>query len=156
MGNKMGRSIVAAAPASAGPATRGVPDGDATSVSADQYGDRFMKLIPGEVITLYLSLVAMLDQPLKAAHDAGEAVDITKLWVVLALCAGGTLLYLRVAMKVKDNVQLAISVSAFFVWAFAIGGPFRYTDWYDPFYAGMAVAAFTFAAPLLPMGGTKK
>jgi hypothetical protein len=154
----MGRSIVAATPASAGPATRGVPDGDAapTSAPADQYGDRLMKLIPGEVITLYLSLVAMLDEPLKTAHDAGETPDMTKLWVVLALCAGGTLLYLRVAMKVKDKTQLAISVGAFFVWAFAIGGPFRYTDWYDPFYAGVAVAAFTFAAPLFPMGGTKK
>jgi len=154
----MGRSIVAAAPASAGPATRGVPDGDAapTSAPADRYGDRLMKLIPAEVITLYLSLVAMLDQPIKTAYQAGEELDMTKPWVVLGLCAGATVLYLRVALKVKDKVQLAISVSAFFVWAFAIGGPFRYTGWYDAFYAGMAVAAFTFAAPLLPMGGTKK
>ena len=73
-------------------------------------------------------------------------------WVVLVLCAAATWLYLRVAQKVTDGLQLGISVCAFCIWAFAIGGPFKDFDWYSGTYAGIALAMFTFLVPLIPMG----
>lgn len=151
MENKMGRSIVAAAPASAGPATRGVPDGDSapTSAQGDQYSDRLLKLIPGEVISLYLSLVAILS-------SSNEATSEYAPWVLLVFGAGATFLYLRVAQKVDNFTQLGMSVAAFCVWAIAIGGPFADQSWYSGTYAGMTLAAFTFVAPLVPISEEAK
>ncbi len=143
----MGRSIVVASPAPERVATRGVPDGDAPSQGApsDPYGDRLMKLIPGEVIGLYLSMTAILS----SSNDANSAAAP---WVLLILGAAATLLYLRIGQKVGDKVQLLTSVAAFCVWAIAIGGPFAEQSWYSGTYAGMALASFTFIAPLIPMG----
>lgn len=143
----MGRAIVATAATPAGSATRGVPDGDAPPINApaDPYGDRLLKLIPGEVISLYISMVAILS-------STDDKTGPYAPWVILALGAGATFLYLRVTLKVSDVRQLGVSVGAFCVWAFAIGGPFKDLSWYSGAYAGMALAAFTFVAPMIPMG----
>ena len=144
----MGRAIVRARPA--GPtdsATRGVPDGDEAAISAapDPYADRLLKIIPGEVISLYLSMVAIL-------ASSNDADPVFAPWIVLFACAAATWLYLRIAQKVKDRLQLGVSVAAFCVWAFAIGGPFKDLEWYSGTYAGLALALFTFLVPMIPMG----
>jgi hypothetical protein len=102
-------------------------------------------LIPGEVISLYLSMVAILSSSNDAKSDYAP-------WVLLAFGAGATFLYLRLALKVQNVTQLGMSVAAFCVWAIAIGGPFADQSWYSGTYAGMTLAAFTFVAPLIPMG----
>ena len=143
----MGRSIVAAGPVVAASATRGVPDADgpAPASSADPYGDRLLKLIPGEVISLYLSMVVIIEN----SNDPQHAIVP---WVLLTMGAGATYLYLRVAQKVRNVAQLGMSVAAFCVWAIAIPGPLTEQTFISGTYAGMALAAFTFVAPLVPMG----
>jgi len=143
----MGRAIVAAGRPAAADGTRGVPDGDETPISApaDPYGDRLLKLIPGEVISLYLAMVAII-------ANSSDAKDQYAPLVILGIGAAATWLYLRVTQKVKNVLQLGVSVCAFCVWAFAIGGPLKDVLGYSGTYAGIALALFTFVAPMIPMG----
>lgn len=144
----MGRAIVASKPSplSTGTASRGVPDGDAAAESSgDKYGDRLLKLIPGEVISLYLSMVAIVSN----SEDAKD--DTWAPWVILSIGAIATWAYLRYTLKVTNPVQLSVSVAGFLVWAFTIGGPFQEFEWYSGTYAGIALATFTFMAPMIPI-----
>jgi hypothetical protein len=54
----------------------------------------------------------------------------------------------RVA-KVSKGVQLAVSTTAFAVWAFALGGAFETLAWYQLFIGSVALVAFTFFVPFI-------
>jgi hypothetical protein len=73
-------------------------------------------------------------------------------WLVFGFGAAATFFYLRVTLKVMDPRQLALSVTAFGVWAFTIGEPFSQYNWYNGTYAGLLLIAYTFVAPQVPVG----
>lgn len=142
----MSRAIVGP-PATAKVATRGVPEGVAQAAPpADDYSDKLLKLIPGEVIGVYLSMTAILGS---SADEIHEYVP----WLVFLFGMVATYFYLRVTLKVTDLRQLLVTVGAFCVWAYAVGLPFQeQPDWYNGTYAGLLLAAYTFIAPKIPMG----
>jgi hypothetical protein len=147
----MGRSIVTRSAKSSAPevSTRGVPDGDFMGEPVDEpddYGDRLLKLIPGEVVGVYLSMQAIL----KNAQDVNMAIVP---WVVFAFGVFATWFYLRVPLKVNNARQIAITVGAFCVWAFTIGAPFdkAHLPWWSSTYAGLLLLAYTFIAPKIPL-----
>lgn len=148
----MGRAIVtrsAKAPAS-DVSTRGVPDGDfmgdVGNNQPDNYGDRLLKLIPGEVVGVYLSMQAILQN----AQDVNMAIVP---WVVFTFGVFATWFYLRVPLKVSNTRQIVITVGAFCVWAFTIGTPFdkAHLAWWSSTYAGLLLLAYTFIAPKIPL-----
>lgn len=141
----MPRAIIAAVPAGNGAATRGVPDGDFKAApAADDYSDKLLKLIPGEVIGVYLSMQAIL----KNANNIAEIVP----WLVFFFGALATYFSLRFTLKVTDRRQLVVTVGAFLVWALTIGSLPGQETWFNGTYAGLLLAAYTFIAPKIPMG----
>jgi hypothetical protein len=102
----------------------------------DNYKDRLLKYIPGEVVTLYLTLTAL------AASATGLPGWVG--WAILAVAIAGTWFYLRNYLNVTDQRQLSISTLSFCVWAFALGGPFATLSWYKPIYGGLLLPIFTF------------
>lgn len=158
----MGRSIVTKRSGvgggggkQSGATVRGVPDGDfvpsadvgGSADGGDDYADRLLKLIPGEVVGVYLSMQAILSN----AQDVNMAVVP---WLVFAFGVFATWFYLRVPLKVVNRRQILITVGAFCVWAFTIGAPFdkEHLDWWSPTYAGLLLLAYTFIAPKIPLG----
>ncbi|MFK7887657.1 MAG: hypothetical protein AB8G16_12425 [Gammaproteobacteria bacterium] len=151
----MSRSIVTKRPASPNVRTRGVPDGDfmgsddhgSGAEDIDNYGDRLLKLIPGEVVGVYLSMQAILSN----AQDVNMTVVP---WLVFAFGVFATWFYLYVPLKVVNRRQIVITVGAFCVWAFTIGAPFdkEHLAWWSPTYAGLLLLAYTFIAPKIPLG----
>ena len=143
----MSRAIVdAAAPAPASTGTRGVPDSDFTfsQASKDEYADKLLKLIPAEVIGVYLAMTSILD-------GSSDTIHTIVPWLVFAFGIFATWFYLRVSLKVTQRRQLALTIAAFCIWVFTIGGPFETLDWYRPTYAGLLLAAYTFMAPKVPI-----
>jgi hypothetical protein len=104
------------------------------------YRDRLFKYIPGEVVTLYLLLSAIIAPP-----DSPHFLR----WVVFFACLIGTPLYLRFPQKVAVPVQLVISTIAFAVWVFALGGPFSDIPGYKPIYGAVALPVFTFFVAII-------
>lgn len=145
----MGRQIVTAAPtAKANAGTRAGPGDDfkpaPVATATDDYSDKLLKLIPGEVIGVYLSMVTILK------HSRDEIADVVP-WVVFGFGILATWFYLRVTLGVKQLRQLLISTASFCVWAFTIGAPFDQQPWYNGTYAGLLLVAFTFLAPKIPL-----
>lgn len=102
----------------------------------DTYTSRLIKYIPAEVIALYLTLDTLI-------RSKGE-LHLAMYWGVFLFGIVATYLYLWRVQKVNKQLQLLISVIAYCVWVFAIGGPFVHLSWYDPLYAGLLLPSYTF------------
>ena len=111
---------------------------DLESPALDSYYNKLVKLIPAEIIALFLSL----DTITKSANYK------TLEWFIFAFCFVGTYLYLQRVTKVTKKNQIFISLGAYCVWVFAIGGPFAKLIWYDSIYAGVLMTCYTFLIPI--------
>ncbi len=109
----------------------------------DDYIERLIKYIPSEVIALYLTLDPLVRPTLGSPGPDNQIIH----WLIFIFCAFLTWFYLRRVLQVKKQVQLIISVGAFFVWVFAIGGPFVYFPWYKPLYGGILLPLYTAFIP---------
>ena len=97
-----------------------------------------LKLIPAEVIGVYLAMQSILS-------NAQEISRFTPL-VVFLFGVFATYFYLRFTLKVSNARQLLLSVGAFCVWAYSMSSP-EQLSWYNGTYAGLLLVAYTFIAP---------
>ncbi len=141
----MSRSIVTKTPAAETTRARGGPGSEpAPAKAADAYSDALLKLIPAEVIGVYLAMQTIL-------NNAQDIWEHTALVVFLfGICA--TYFFLRVVLKVTNKVQLLLSVGAFCVWAYSMSSPEQFR-WYNGTYAGLLLIGYTFIAPKIVTGG---
>ena len=124
-----------------------VPDDQSAVVSQndpDDYIDRLLKYIPTEIVAVFI-LVQGFVMKLDHASDPFKPI----LWGVFLLFAVLTPLYLWRILKVKKIIQLVISLVAFVVWVFALGGPFTTLGWYDPLYGQILLPIFTIVIALV-------
>lgn len=142
----MGRSIITSAPkpqmtARSGPGEQMPATQDNREV--DNYSDALLKLIPAEVIGVYMAMQSILG-------NAQQQPNIEIVFVIVFLFGiFATYFYLRFTMKVTSYVQLTLSVGAFCVWAYSLM-PENYS-WYNGMYAGLLLIAYTFIAPKIAM-----
>ena len=71
------------------------------------------------------------------------------LWVLLGVGLIVTPLYLWRVTNVSKPVQILLSLVAFGLWVFAIGGAFAVQSWYEPFVAGLLVILATLLMPIV-------
>jgi hypothetical protein len=118
------------------------PGGGAPQIP-DEYLSKVIKLIPAEVVSLYVALAGIIGA-------AGQNVNIPLLfWIVFIVCLVGTPLYLMRITKVSNLLQIGITTVAFAVWVFALGGPFALLSWYQPIYGALLLPIFTFFIPMI-------
>lgn len=123
---------------------------DITNV-VDDYKDKIIKLIPGEVVTAYLGIKGLMD----SAKEWIKNIEITE-WVIFGILLILTPLLYRKIYQVKGK-QLLVSTIAFAIWVFSIGGPFDYfflladgnISPVKGFYSGVTLILFTLITPLL-------
>ena len=141
----MGRAIITAPPRSsqAFPDLVQSPEGRTAprQQEPDTYRDRLFKYIPGEVVTLYLALSAIIASATDAPHFLS--------WVIFFVCLIGTPFYLRSLDKATPSLQLIISTLAFAVWIFALGGPFANIQGYKQVYGAVLLPIFTFLVAII-------
>jgi len=138
----MGRSIINTAPAPT-VAARGGPGSDPQPAAAvDGYGDALLKLIPAEVIGVYLAMQSILTNAKPEPHWVAFLV-------VFMFGVFATYFYLRVSLKVSNKLQLLLSVGAFCVWAYSMV-PQDYF-WHNGTYAGLLLIGYTFIAPKISL-----
>lgn len=99
-----------------------------------------LKLIPSEVVAVYLFLQGVLpDRLVPHLVVAGVLVLLTPL-------------YLRFAMGVSSAAQLVVSTLSTVIWIYALGqGPVRFlhAPLYEPWYGSAALAIWTLVPPML-------
>ena len=150
----MSRAIVAAAPVSGGVGTRGGLDDDGPSAppaQPDDYGDKLLKLIPAEVVGGYMSLISVLDGSEEVAHLELLCRQVVY-WMVLVAGFLATYFLMRFGFKVRDKRQIVVTLIAFLVWAYTLGGPFEISGVHSNTASGVLLTLFTFTVPKIPMG----
>jgi hypothetical protein len=126
-----------------------------TQTTKDQYLDRVAKMIPAEVIALYLFLDGMFKSlpvkpdPLpptdKTVYPPTELLIWVTFLIFIPLCAA----YMIRVARVKKNRQVVETVLAFVAWVAGVGGPFILWDWWFPAYGAAIVALYSFVVPMV-------
>jgi hypothetical protein len=111
------------------------------------YLDRLLKMIPGEVVGLYLVGSGFIpkDQPI-----------VLTVWALVCL-AGVVLIRAYGTADPKHNeppdwIHVAISTVAFIIWVYTLGGPFAAINLYIPYVGSLLVLAWTFFVPIFYKG----
>ncbi|MCW3997947.1 MAG: hypothetical protein NWF10_05185 [Candidatus Bathyarchaeota archaeon] len=114
---------------------------ETTTTKKDPYADKILKYVPGEAVGLYLTAIGLLS----TAKDQIPFDIMT--WVVFIGVLIVLPIYLWKAQEVEVWIQIAITMGAYVLWVFTIGGPFSQFSWYHPVYGALGVLFFTFIVP---------
>jgi hypothetical protein len=115
-------------------------------LSREPEDDRFAKLlkyIPTEIVGAYLTLQGVI---LTAFEGPTR---YAALWIIFGLIFLLTPWYLRRVQHVRKWKQIFVSMGAFVVWVFALGGAFVSLSWYQPAWGTVALGLFSLAAVII-------
>ena len=111
------------------------------------YLERLMKMIPGEVVGLYL---------VGSGFIPANQSFVFAVWAVI--CLGGVIAIKaygtadQANQKLPDWTHVAISSVAFVLWVYTIGGPFAAYGVGVPYLGSLLVLAWTFFVPVFYRG----
>ena len=111
------------------------------------YLDRLLKMIPAEVVSLYLVGSGLIPQAQAVGLTAWAVVCLVGVVIVRAYGTAD-----RAQNKPTDWVHVAISCVAFVIWVYSVGGPFAAFDLYVPYLGSLLVLAWTFFVPMFYKG----
>ena len=116
-----------------------------TPKKPDDYRDRLIKYIPGDIVAIYLSILALI----KTA-DPHKTPIIMIEWIIFVIIFVVSIPWQRRVMKIDKWQQIAIGSLAFVIWAISLGDPFAtsWSAWYQPLYGSILLMLFTFLSPL--------
>lgn len=118
----MSRNIVTQADVAASPAFKtladGTPDPAAAPKKEDKYTDKLIKLIPGEIVSVYLAVYAFVKS---SSYDPADQQLLQ--WIVFTAILVLTPVYLYKMAGVTKWTQILFNTIAFVVWVFSFGGP---------------------------------
>lgn len=125
-------------------ATRAVAAG---GDSFQDYLDRLMRMIPGDVVGLYLLGSGFI--------PASESIGLL-VWAIVCLIAV-VILRIKYTQDPPTNpdpqwASVVISAISFVIWVYTLGGPFEAWDLAVPWIGSLLVLAWTFFLPLFYKG----
>ena len=117
-------------------------------VKTDDYSDRIVKFIPGDVVAAWLAITT-------AIKSAAQPPSERTLWIIfvigLVFAAAWTWRKTSEQNKEPAYIQIAISTVAFGVWAYATGG--TSPQWpgtlYQPLMATLILVGFSLLSGLV-------
>ncbi|MFN2273031.1 MAG: hypothetical protein ACK2US_19485 [Anaerolineae bacterium] len=117
--------------------------------NADTYMSRVLKFIPSEIVMAYVAV----DGVLRTTYDPNvwserQTLQVL-LWVVFVALTILTPLWLWRVMRVRRVSQVVISTISLPVWLFALGGPFKLLDWYQPAFGAIVLPLYTLIVPII-------
>ena len=132
-------------PAGSAPEAAAAPGGVAISTE-DDYITKLLKYIPVEILGAYLFMQSVVNSNVTTRHAHA-------IWLLCLLIGAGifTYAYDRWVLSIIRPAQLLMSVLAFAVYVFAMGGWFATTGWYHQWYASIAVPTFVVLVGIMPV-----
>jgi len=112
----------------------------------DSYLAKVVKYIPGEIVAAYVAASGALE-------SAQNGVKLeTALWVVMAVLLVLTPIWILIATaepnKPRPVFQAVAGAVAFASWVFALGGPFKFYQWYVSVYGTLVLILVTLVMPI--------
>ncbi len=113
----------------------------------ESYLDRLMRMIPGEVVALYLVGSGLIPPTGRIALTVWSFVCLAGVIVIRAIGSRDS-----AAGKGPQWSSVAISAIAFVIWLYSLGGPFAAFGIYVPYIGSLLILAWTFFIPLFFKG----
>jgi hypothetical protein len=119
-----------------------------TTKEADDTITQILKYIPAEIVAAFLTIDGIFQSALKPP-------SLTIQWAIFFLLLICTPIYLwRVTNDENLNAakgQMIVGTLAFFIWVFAIGGPFTSFEWYtvNVYWGSIGIALCTVVFPII-------
>ena len=140
----MGRNIITS------PRQKSVLEGKevAESNAQDNYTAQIVKLIPAEIVGVYLGLQNLVD----SLEEPSRYLTQLIFFIILL---GIAPLYLKRVAGITDNRQRMIAIISYCIWCISLGGPFAYllTKYNSPISAqiigGALIMIYTLLVPML-------
>lgn len=113
----------------------------------DDFKTRLIKMIPGEVVAVYLACNTAVTQ--------FGIKNYVAYWIVFGIILLLTPLYLKRVMNINDIVQILIMTVAFILWCITIDKPFDslFADSkQQQLFSTLALSIYTFAIPIFYRG----
>ena len=111
------------------------------------YLERLVKMIPAEVVGLYLIGSGIIPE--------GQRVGLL-VWSIVCLIAVVVVRAYGTADSKKNLpaqwITVLISSGAFVIWLYSLGGPFESLRWHVPYIGSLLVLAWTFFVPIFYKG----
>ena len=111
------------------------------------YLDRLLKMIPGEVIGLYLVGAGLIPPGQNIALAIWSLVCLAAVFVVRAYGTSDPAAGLS-----PQWTAVGISAVAFVIWVYSLGGPFAAYGVHVPYVGSLLVLAWTFFVPIFYKG----
>jgi hypothetical protein len=120
--------------------------GGVVAPTEDDYITKLLKYIPIEILGAYLFMQTVVNSNVHTRH--AHAV-----WLLCLLIGAGilTFAYDRWVLSILRVTQRLMSVLAFAVYVFAMGGWFATTGWYHQWYGSIAVPTFVVLVGIIPV-----
>lgn len=121
---------------------------DITATQDDPYVNKLLKLIPADVIALYLTVINLI----KAYHRSDGGSNETLQWIAFGVITIITPFYLKFIAKIDSPLQIAFCVLSFCIWVFSMGGPIdgREVGGYSvQFIASLILPVYTLFIPFV-------
>jgi len=113
----------------------------------DSYFSRLLKLIPSEVIALYLVGRGVIPEAERSPLAAWAAICLLGVIAVRAVGTRGGTNRLPVQWA-----AVAIAAGSFVVWVYSMGDAFKAYGLYEPYLGSLLVLSWTFFVPILYHG----
>ncbi len=116
-----------------------------SSEKEDDYVTKVIKYIPAEIVAAFVTV----DGVLRSVQAIPKFVG----WMVFLVLLVLTPLYVwRVTSdpaKPPATGQIVVATISFFLWVFALGGPFNHLSWYLPAYGAIVLPIYTVLVPIV-------
>ena len=81
------------------------------------YGDKLLKLIPGEIVAAHLTIDGIIPSDTGSAKWVSLAVSLALLVAIPP--------YLTKTLAVENARQVVFTMGSFLIWLYSLGGPFK-------------------------------
>lgn len=90
-----------------------------TTNQKDEYISKIIKLVPAEIISVYLAVFNLIES------TGNEAGNRNLQWIVFLLIAAITPFYLKKIGRITGTWQILFCTFSFMVWVLSMGGPLK-------------------------------
>jgi hypothetical protein len=104
----------------------------------DSYWDRLLKVIPAEVVAGYIGINSLIQ-----GHEKEQMILLVSSIILFIF----TPFILKLLHNVTKVFHIIVSMLAYVIWVYALGGPFAHYGIHDPVIAGVIIILFTFFIP---------
>jgi hypothetical protein len=111
------------------------------------YLDRLMKMIPAEVVGLYLIGTGLIPDQQKLADVVWFLVCLVAVLVIRTYGTSD-----RVKREPPQPIPIGVAMVAFVIWVYTIGGPFKAFGLSVPYVGSLLVLAWSFFVPFIYKG----